>query len=96
MEESRAGRIAAWIGVGSLCVFLLSPFPQGAGRALLLAAHSRQPLLQLILPTLAAIALPAWVFQRRERLRIGWMFAWPGRDSRPTLTDAKKLARAEQ
>lgn len=88
MEGSRAGRIAATVGAASLAVFLISPFPQGAGRALLLAAHCKNPSLQLILPTLMAIGIPVWLYHRRRRLHLGWLFAWgsTGRQQGPVKT----------
>ena len=78
MQGTRAGRMTADVGVASLAVFLLAPFPQGAVRSILGVAHVTQPVAQLVLPTLVAVALPAWIFRRRERLHLGWLFVWPG------------------
>jgi hypothetical protein len=77
MGQGWLARWFAWIGVASLGVFLLSPFGQGAGREVLLRMHVRQPVAQLVLPTVVAVMIPAWLYQRRAKLRLGWMFAWP-------------------
>ena len=82
LGNSVTARALAWVGVGSIAVFLLSPLPQGGARQLLLWAHVTQPVVQLLLPTVIAIVLPAWIYQRRERLHLGWTFALPARHLR--------------
>lgn len=78
LEGTAVAKWLAWAGAASLAIFLLSEFPQGGGRALLVALfHTTRPLLQNLLPTLLAVVLPAWLYHRREALRIGWMFEWP-------------------
>lgn len=79
LETTRSGSLAARAGIASLGIFLLSPYAQGAGRALLLLAHVRQPVVQLVVPTLLAILLPAWIYLRRSPWRIAWLFEWPSR-----------------
>jgi len=71
------GRGFAWIGVASLGVFLLSAFGQGLGRALLFAAHVRQPVAHLLVSSLLATLPAAWIYQHRVRLHVGWMFIAP-------------------
>ena len=94
MGNSWLARMTAWVGVGSFGVFIFAPFPQGAGRELLKAAHVTQPVVQLLLPTLLAILLPAWMYQKRERLGIGWTFAFPQRQ-RGAVSLRKRPSRAQ-
>ena len=77
LDQSVAARGLAWIGRASLGVFLMAPFPQGAGRALLQAVHVTRPYPQLLLPTLLAVLVPAWLYHHRTRLRLGWLFVSP-------------------
>ncbi len=79
LGNSAAAHALAWIGVGSIAVFLLSPLPQGGVRQLLIWGHVTQPVVQLLVPTVVAIFVPAWIYHRRERLHLGWTFALPGR-----------------
>ena len=73
-----AARGLAWIGAASFGIFLLSSFPQGAGREVVRQVlHTTAPVPQLIFPTLLAILLPAWLYHRRIRLHLNWMFVWP-------------------
>jgi hypothetical protein len=41
------------------------------------------PYPQLILPTLAAIAIPSWMYAHRVRLHLGWLFVAPFWEVRP-------------
>ncbi len=78
LDKHQIGGGIAWIGRGSLAVFLLSAFAQGATREVLLRMfHTREFWLQLLLPTLFATVLPAIVWHQQYRWRIGWLFRWP-------------------
>jgi peptidoglycan/LPS O-acetylase OafA/YrhL len=78
LDKHQIGDGIAWIGRASLAVFLLSAFAQGATREILLRVfHTREFWLQLFLPTLFAIALPALAWHQQDRWRIGWLFRWP-------------------
>lgn len=70
----------AWIGRASLGIFLMAPFPQGAIREILVRwAHTNSLSMQLLLPTVVAVLVPAVVWHQQHRLRIGWLFHWPSR-----------------
>jgi fucose 4-O-acetylase-like acetyltransferase len=75
--HSALARGLAWIGQASFGVFLMAPFPQGAGRALLEGLRITSPYPQLLLPTLLAVLIPAWIYHHRMRLRLGWLFVSP-------------------
>jgi len=78
LDKHPVGNGIAWIGRASLAVFLLSAFAQGATREVLLRVfHTREFWLQLFLPTLFAILLPAIAWYQQDRWRIGWLFRWP-------------------
>jgi fucose 4-O-acetylase-like acetyltransferase len=78
LGQSSAARALSWIGAASFGIFLMSSFPQGAGRELLTRLfHANAPWPQLIFPTLLAVLLPAWLYHHRVRLHIEWMFIWP-------------------
>ncbi len=77
LGTGRVARAVAWVGIGSVAVFLFSPFPQGGVRELLVWLHVTQPAVQLLVPTFVAIVIPAWIYQHRERLHIGWTLALP-------------------
>ena len=78
LGSSTTARALAWTGAASFGIFLLSSFPQGAGREILVRAfHVTAPWPQLIFPTLLAVLIPAWLYHRRTRLHIEWMFIWP-------------------
>ena len=78
LGRSSAARSFAWIGAASFGIFLLSAFPQGGGRELVLRLlHTTAPAPQLLSPTLLAILLPAWLYHRRKRLHIDWLFISP-------------------
>jgi len=78
MGRGASARAFAWIGAASLGIFLMSSFPQGAGREFLVRVfHTTSPWPQLFFPTLLAVVIPAWLYHHRKRLHIEWMFAWP-------------------
>lgn len=78
LGQSHAARLLAWVGMASFGVFLLSAYFQGGCRELLLyTLHVREPYLQLLLPTIVAILVPAWIFQNRKMLHVEWLFVWP-------------------
>lgn len=84
LDKRRLGDGIAWVGRASLAVFLLSAFAQGATREILLRVfRTREFWLQLLLPTLFATLLPAFVWYQQDRWRIGWLFRWPRNDDRP-------------
>ncbi|MDE1160329.1 MAG: acyltransferase family protein [Acidobacteriaceae bacterium] len=71
------GRGLAWLGVASLGIYLMASYGQGFGRLLLHLVHVRAPLPHLLFDSAVAIAFGAWVYQHREKLRIGWIFICP-------------------
>jgi len=78
LSRSAPARLLAWAGAGSLSIFLLSPLFQWGGRQIvsrLLPATAPYP--QLLIPTALAILLPAWIYHKRIRLHLGWIFLWP-------------------
>jgi fucose 4-O-acetylase-like acetyltransferase len=78
LGRSYPARTLRWIGEASFGIFLLSAYAQGAGRELLLRAHDiTNPWLQLLLPTVLAVSIPAWIYQYRSRLSIAWTFRFP-------------------
>lgn len=78
LGRSYLARTLRWIGEASFGIFLLSPYAQGTGREFLLNLHqTTNPWVQLIFPTLLAVAIPAWIYQHRSRLRIAWTFHFP-------------------
>ena len=77
LDKHRLGDGIAWVGRASLAVFLLSAFAQGATREILFKVfHTHGFWLQLLLPTLFAIFLPAIVWYQQDRWRVGWLFRW--------------------
>ncbi len=87
------GSILTWYGEGSLAVFLLSPFIQGASRELTLRLlHTTAPLPQLAIPTLLAATIPALLWHMQRPLHIGWLFHWP--DRKPASAQREPLADA--
>ena len=78
IENTRFGDAWAWIGRASLGIFLMAQFAQGATREVLLRlVHTHEFWLQLILPTIVSLLLPAIVWHQQQRWRIGWLFRWP-------------------
>lgn len=74
----------AQVGLASLWVFLLAPFPQGFARAILVAAHCTHPWVQLLVPSAFAILLPTWLFQQRRRYYLNYLFTFPARTEHPS------------
>jgi fucose 4-O-acetylase-like acetyltransferase len=80
LESYRIGDGLAWVGRASLAIFLLSNFPQGATREVLVRVfHTRELWLQLLLPTAFATLLPAIIWHQQDRWRLRWLFQWPWR-----------------
>jgi len=77
LDHSLPARQLAWIGVASLGIFLVSPYPQGLGRQILLAFHIVNPWMQVLFPTLLTTVIAAILYQKRVKLHIAWLFAWP-------------------
>lgn len=78
LARTPTARLLAWAGSGSIGIFLLSAYFQVIGRETLVRVfHTTAPYPQLILPSLLALLVPAWIYQNRVRLHIGWMFVWP-------------------
>jgi len=83
LGRSMAARALAWTGVASLGVYLMSPFAQGAARAVLVQRfHTQEPWVHLLVVTFFAVTIPAVVYHQRDRLRIGWLFEPPGPKTR--------------
>lgn len=83
LGRSKATRILAWVGEASLAIYLTGQYGQGLVRQLLVWMHITEPYTQLILPTIAAIAISAWVYQNRVRLHLDWLFIAPFFKPRP-------------
>jgi fucose 4-O-acetylase-like acetyltransferase len=81
--RSKAARVFAWAGEASLAIYLAGEYGQGLVRQVMVWAHIIEPYSQLIVPTLAAIVIPAWVYQHRVRLHLDWLFAAPFWKARP-------------
>ncbi len=81
--QSKVARVFAWVGEASLAIYMAGEYAQGLVRQLLEWAHVITPYPQLILPTLAAILIPTWLYQHRVRLRLGWLFVAPFWQVRP-------------
>jgi len=84
--SSRVARVFAWAGEASLAIYLMGEYGQGLVRQLMEWAHVTAPYPQLILPTIAAILIPAWVYQYRVRLHVEWLFIAPFWKVRPQAT----------
>jgi fucose 4-O-acetylase-like acetyltransferase len=80
---SKLARVFAWMGEASLAIYLAGEYGQGLVRQLLQGAHITEPYTQLTLPTIAAIAIPAWVYQHRVKLHLEWLFIAPFWKPRP-------------
>lgn len=76
-DGSKLAKVFAWAGEASLAIYLAGEYGQGLVRQVLEWAHITTPYPQLILPTLAAILIPAWVYQHRVRLHLEWLFIAP-------------------
>jgi peptidoglycan/LPS O-acetylase OafA/YrhL len=78
LDKHSVGDGLAWVGRASLAIFLLSSFAQGATREILVRVFQTTELwLQLLLPTLFAVVLPAIVWYKQDRWRVRWLFQWP-------------------
>lgn len=83
LGASTLTRLFAWVGEASLAIYLTGEYGQGFVRLLMVKAHITMPYPQLIVPTLAAVAIPAWVYQHRVRLHLEWLFVAPFWKARP-------------
>ena len=54
--------------------------------------HATAPYSPLIFPSLLALLVPAWIYQNRVRLRIGWMFVWPCNAAQTAAVGTKPAA----
>jgi fucose 4-O-acetylase-like acetyltransferase len=78
LDKHKIGDGLAWVGRGSLAVFLISPFLQGATREILSRVfHTHELWLQLLLPTAFATLLPTIIWHQQDRWRVSWLFHWP-------------------
>lgn len=78
LDNHKIGDGLAWIGRGSLAVFLISPFVQGATREILSRVfHTHEIWLQLLLATALATLLPSIIWHQQDRWRVRWLFHWP-------------------
>lgn len=78
--DTLPGRTLRQIGLASLAIFLLHPYPQGGTRAVwarLFGEHAAAT--SLIAQTVLAVALPTLFFFLVERWGGGWLFRFPQR-----------------
>ncbi len=93
LARTPPAQLLAWAGSGSIGIFLLSAYFQVIGRETLVRVfHTTAPYPQLIFPSLLALLVPAWIYQNRIRLHIGWMFVWPYNTGQGADTRAKPSA----
>jgi fucose 4-O-acetylase-like acetyltransferase len=91
LGRSAPARFFAWTGEASVGIFLLAAYFQGTGRELLFRLlHITNPWLQMLFPTLLAVAIPAWIYQHRDRFHIAWTFVFPYNLSQPEQTQASR------
>lgn len=83
LGASRLTRLFAWAGEASLAIYLAGEYGQGFVRLLMVKAHITMPYPQLIVPTIAAVVIPALVYQHRVRLHLEWLFVAPFWKARP-------------
>jgi hypothetical protein len=81
--------VFAWVGEASLAIYMVGEYAQGLVRQLMVWAHVIAPYPQLILPTLAAIAIPSWMYAHRVRLHLGWLFVAPFWEVRPRAQEGQ-------
>jgi fucose 4-O-acetylase-like acetyltransferase len=90
LARTPTARLLAWAGSGSIGIFLLSSYFQVIGRETLVRLfHTTAPYPQLIVPSLLALLVPAWIYQNRVRLHIGWMFVWPYNEVQAAANETK-------
>jgi fucose 4-O-acetylase-like acetyltransferase len=77
LHHGLTARAVAWVGEGSLGVFLLSAYFQGGTRTELLRLGVHSAWVQLLVTSLAATVFPAWIYNNRERWHIEWLFVAP-------------------
>lgn len=76
--EGTVARALAWGGSASIGIFLLSAYVQVPMRVLLAKGmHTTSVVPQILFPSFAAVVLPAWLYHRRKRFAMEWMFEWP-------------------
>jgi fucose 4-O-acetylase-like acetyltransferase len=69
---------ARWCGAASLGIFILHPFFQGGARFLLARlTPSHAVLPNVLVPTAVAVAASGLLWHHRDRLHIGFLFAFP-------------------
>ena len=82
IDLTKIGEGFAWIGRASLGVFLIGAFVQGTAREILLRVfHTREFWLQLFVPAIASTIVPVIIWYQQDRLRLGWLFHWPSRET---------------
>ncbi len=89
LGRSRAARLLAWAGEASIAIYLMGEYGQALMRQMLVWVHVTEPYVQLIVPTLIAVVVPAWVYQHRVRLRLEWLFVAPFGKLRPAARAAR-------
>jgi len=89
--QSKTARVFAWVGEASIAIYMAGEYAQGLVRQLMVWAHVITPYAQLILPTLAAILVPTWLYQHRVRLRLGWLFVAPFWEVRPRSAEPVRV-----
>jgi fucose 4-O-acetylase-like acetyltransferase len=84
-------RALAWVGEGSLGVFLLSGYFQGGTRAVVFHVVHTNPWAQLLLTSLGATLFPAWIYNNRLKWRIDWLFVAPWGGRQPVRRTAPQV-----
>jgi len=78
LRETVFDRAALWCGEASLGIFVLHPFFQGATRLVLARIRTSHAVLpNVLIPAVIAVVIPGLLWHARERLRIGFLFAFP-------------------
>jgi hypothetical protein len=86
---------ACWCGAASLGIFVLHPFFQGATRILLArltASHAVLP--NVLAPTVVAIVGPGLIWHYRDRLHLGFLFAFPWGEPKRSPAPVKRKSAA--
>ncbi|HEY0306966.1 MAG TPA: acyltransferase [Acidobacteriaceae bacterium] len=82
LEHSRTGMLLIWTGQASLGIFLFSAYLQvGVRETLARVLHTHAFWPQIVLPTLAAILIPAIIWHRQKQWKVAWLFRWPNRSA---------------